>query len=1270
MKFLSDGPSIPDVLLERCDAGRVVFLCGAGVSFNSGMPTFLGLTEHVIEFFDPPEDSQIMTAFAPWLEKNSAANVPLDQIFNLLHQEYGRDEVNALVTERLLVPPTAKTVGHEHNLIKRISSNQNGIPQIVTTNFDHLFEHGGGADGIPIHVPPAFPDLVFGSPVDGITYLHGRLVPPDAPDHPYVLSSADFGRAYLSEAWATKFISGLLERYTVVLVGYQAEDPPVKYLLQGLNHDGQFDGTRLYAFDKGLSEEIEAKWRDRGVSAIAYQDHEHLWKTMEAWADRADEPRAWRAKIVASTISDPKAMSAHERGQVAHVLRSIQGTRLFADADPLPHPEWVCVLDPFSRNAKRSADFGDDVEIFEPSLVYGLDDDVGPISDEDFRRGIRNDNLIEWRHGDENPPDFHRLGGRPAAGQEPVPARLWNLIRWIGNSFRSPTIAWWAVRQFGLHPRLLDHIERQLRQSKELDAKCRHIWSLILEFHRDPRNHQWDGNWYELKERLAAEGWTPSVLRDFRRMTQPRLAIERPSGLHQNKPPVSDWPELNYEEIGRFSIKFLDRHDEQLDVPDDHLPAVFDILEDQLISAAGVLSDIRASFFETPTCYPERETDGGEQLLNSTDKAFIQFVQMFDRLSDLRPSLAKAHAEKWDEKDVYFFHKLKLYALAKKSLFDANEVASIISSLEQKVFWDIGVVRELLFAIIDRWSEFSEDSKEAVAKRILAGPDQLDHWSDEEFPGHRDRIVSRYGRYLQLRGCALPNDVAAELETLMARVPDWTDQRAISAVTDHGMHGGMVQVDETPDEIADAPVGEVLERARATSKREFASLIERRPFKGLVKSNPRKALAAVSVASKKGEFPEFAWEALIEDFPDEVSSRLHRLFLNRLLRLPSNVVCKLNHSLSRWLKRKLEAVLEFDDTLGWQIYDHIVGGILSGGPEAVESGMGQVFVAGEAVHQSRRTVDHAINGPIGKCAEALIKAVPGEKQAAGSLLPDHIKARFEQLFSAGGEAADHAISVLLLQLNWAMYVDPIWTKEHLIPKLAFDHPAAEPAWNGFLHSPNNPSGEVVISIKPLLLELYPWIEQFEWGRTNAERAASWLAWMHIFRAGEPDGLDRREMRGVLRAMSDSARNQLIFWLGKVGAKNEDGWKQLVIPFINEVWPRERVYRTSASVTRWIGLLDDTMDDFPSVLAAVKKFLVPIESDGIPLYRFTRDVRGEDPITVKYPEETLDLLDCITPAKLSRPPYELPKILTLIEESAPELTNRSKYLRLIDLVERT
>ena len=93
------------------------------------------------------------------------------------------------------------------------------------------------------------------------------------------------------------------------------------------------------------------------------------------------------------------------------------------------------------------------------------------------------------------------------------------------------------------------------------------------------------------------------------------------------------------------------------------------------------------------------------------------------------------------------------------------------------------------------------------------------------------------------------------------------------------------------------------------------------------------------------------------------------------------------------------------------------------------------------------------------------------------------------------------------------------------------------------------------------------------------------------------------MRKVLRSMSDESRNGFIFWLGKVGQSNENGWTELVIPLIGEDWPRERRYRTSASTRAWIRLLYNSGDSFPAVYGAVKKFLVPVETNDYPFYRF-------------------------------------------------------------------
>jgi hypothetical protein len=1268
MRFHRDGPAIPDILLNRCDDGRVVFLCGAGVSSPSGMPNFVGLTQHVIELFAPSADSEIMAAFQPWLSGQSAVNVPLDQIFNLLHQEYGKDEVNALVTQRLNTPSGNSDLGHAHHLIKRISSNQNGVAQIVTTNFDRLFELGQSGEHLACHIPPAFPDLNFGSKIEGITYLHGRLVDADSESHPYVLSSADFGRAYLSEGWATNFIRHLLEQYTVVLVGYQAEDPPIKYLLLGLNHDGKYDRSRLYAFDRGIPEEIEAKWRDRGVTAIAYATHADLWKSMEAWADRADDPRKWRASIIANGWQDPKTLAPHERGQVAHILRTTQGAKLFAQADPAPHPEWICVMDAYVRSAKPGHSYDESTEVFDPRVAYGLDDDLSEISDEERAQGTANDNLLAWRSGEDSPHDAHRLDGRPDEGFETLPKRLGHLVTWIGKSLDSPVLAWWATRKRGLHPRLLREIEGRLEVVPPLHERGRHIWRLILEHQRDPRNRQFGGDWFDLRKRVAAGTWSPSTLRELRRVSMPRIDIKPPFGRAQAEPPNSTWENVSLYDIGQFDVKLLDRHGEDVDVPDAAVPAVMGIVQDQLSVASGLLADIEPVYFQTPSCYPDLGADRSGR--PDEDAEFVLwFVELFNRMADLRPDLAIAHATTWSFTERHFFRKLKLFALGKSNLFAADDAARTLLSLDQASFWDTEVARELLLSLVGRWRAISPSLRDQLVDRILAGPDRLSDWTDEDFPSLRDRRAARYARYLELQGCELTKDRGERLAVMISNIPDWSDGWATSTVSSRESHGGWVVIDESPEALMTLPVNQVIARARQDVARGFADLNEKQSFTGLVKADPRKSLSALTVAGKADDYPLAFWSSLIDELPKDLSPRLRRVFLHRVARLPHAVIAGLARTLCRWLERDFAELLGFDDALAWAVYDHIVGGILAGGADVAKSGLGEVLYGGQSNQRSRRTFEHAINGAVGMCATALLRALPTAKEETGSSIPGHIRYRYECLSAAPGEGADHAVSIATRHLNRLMSIDPEWTTRRLVPLLALDHPAAEPAWNGFLHG-RNPAPQLAALIKPTLLAVIPWLDQFSWDRDYAEVAAQWVGYMRIFNPDESCGLSKAEMRATLRMMSDDTRNRLVFWLGRVGQKNERGWADHVVPFVRECWPTERRYRTAASMRAWIGLLDDTGDSFPVMYEAVKTFLVRLQMDDHLLYRFTREIGTEQTITALFPGATLDMMDRITPEVLTRVPYELPKILAIIAESAPGITVDPRYLRLMDLVERS
>jgi NAD-dependent SIR2 family protein deacetylase len=49
MQFVADGPDIPEALLQAHEDGRVVFFCGAGISYPAGLPGFKGLVDRIYQ---------------------------------------------------------------------------------------------------------------------------------------------------------------------------------------------------------------------------------------------------------------------------------------------------------------------------------------------------------------------------------------------------------------------------------------------------------------------------------------------------------------------------------------------------------------------------------------------------------------------------------------------------------------------------------------------------------------------------------------------------------------------------------------------------------------------------------------------------------------------------------------------------------------------------------------------------------------------------------------------------------------------------------------------------------------------------------------------------------------------------------------------------------------------------------------------------------------------------------------------------------------------
>lgn len=385
MRFFANGPSLPDELLLARDQGRVVFFCGAGVSrAKANLPDFFGLAGAVTHTLGVPSDAPAMRIIAEAREIGERTGVEglisADRIFGLLERDFlSRDIYEAVA--KALVPADSPDLAAHQTLLK-LATTREGLVRVVTTNFDRLFD--ACRPDLPTFAPPNLPDPSHAKRLNGVVYLHGRINPGGngAEGDGLILSSSEFGKAYLSEGWATAFVRGILERYVVVFVGYSADDPPVQYLLEALNRaSGKLEG--LYAFQSGDSNYANSKWQHKGVTAIAYDSadgHEALWKTLEAWADRAEDPDAWVAGVVEMAKAGPQALQPHERGQVAHIVSTVEGVKKFSGGDVPPPATWLCVFDSHRRYAKpgKQGGFWEEGVFVDPFDFYSLDFDAVP----------------------------------------------------------------------------------------------------------------------------------------------------------------------------------------------------------------------------------------------------------------------------------------------------------------------------------------------------------------------------------------------------------------------------------------------------------------------------------------------------------------------------------------------------------------------------------------------------------------------------------------------------------------------------------------------------------------------------------------------------------------------------------------------------------------------------------------------------------------------------------------------------------------------------
>jgi hypothetical protein len=256
--WINPEVEIPEELIAAQRDGRLVVFAGAGISVSppSGLPTFEELADQV--------GRHVLSR-----EKNE----PPDRYLGRLE---GEDvDVDAAV-RRLLDPPGSAPTQLHRELVALFRAPEQ--LKVVTTNFDrHLSTAAAAHFGRPVerYCGPALP---LGRTFEGIIYLHGSL---DVPAHPLVLSDAAFGRAYISDGWASRFLLELFRTHAVLFVGYSHADPVMGYLARSL-----LPGTARFAFTGGND---PSWWRFLGIEPVLYpmrqsgNRHAALPEALNAW---------------------------------------------------------------------------------------------------------------------------------------------------------------------------------------------------------------------------------------------------------------------------------------------------------------------------------------------------------------------------------------------------------------------------------------------------------------------------------------------------------------------------------------------------------------------------------------------------------------------------------------------------------------------------------------------------------------------------------------------------------------------------------------------------------------------------------------------------------------------------------------------------------------------------------------------------------------------------------------------------------------------------
>jgi len=335
--------NLPQVVIDAEKRGKLVLFAGAGVSIDapSSYPNFLDLAKELGGTAYPIEEHELIDRY---LGRLVGKGIP----------------VHERVKTRLSDPTSRPNRVHES--VIRLFGCADAI-RIVTTNFD---DHFRGAAEIVYGVAPEVyraPALPLGDDFKGIVHIHGSVLD-DAKK--LVLTDADFGRAYLTQGWARRFVQQLFSKFVVLFVGYSHQDLPLLYLARGIS--AAEDGPGRYAI---TPPENDTFWTNLGIKPVHYPlrvpplaKHGALGDCLAMWAEIANLGSLGTEARIKGLVTPDRPLNLEEEDFLRQALLELSTLRYFTRhaKDPrwlewiAEHTEFSAIFTPGASLNERSAE--------------------------------------------------------------------------------------------------------------------------------------------------------------------------------------------------------------------------------------------------------------------------------------------------------------------------------------------------------------------------------------------------------------------------------------------------------------------------------------------------------------------------------------------------------------------------------------------------------------------------------------------------------------------------------------------------------------------------------------------------------------------------------------------------------------------------------------------------------------------------------------------------------------------------------------------------